>query len=107
MRVDIARGALAVARGLLYGRVQRCAWIRLCLSREERMEAAVRAAKGGMRVLIVCPTGTLVHSYKSLLPHGDGIENVSMDTIHGVLKYKRLGSDQTANWATSVIKRYP
>ena len=63
------------------------------------MEAAVRAAKVGMKVLIVCPTGTLVHSYKSLLPRVDGIENVSVDTIHGVLNYKRPGADQKVAWA--------
>ena len=57
------------------------------------------ATQEGMKVLIVCPTGTLVHAYKSLLPHVDGIENVSVDTIHGVLKYKRPGADQKIAWA--------
>ena len=62
------------------------------------MEAAVRAAKAGTKVLIICPTGTLVHAYKSQLPQVDGIENVSVDTIHGVLKYKRPGADQKVAW---------
>ena len=48
------------------------------------LEVAVRSAKGGIRVLIVCPTGQLVHSFKSQLPEVDGIENVQVDTIHGV-----------------------
>ena len=63
------------------------------------IEAAVQAAKAGMKVTIICPTGTLVHAYKSLLPHCDGIENVSVDTIHGVLKYKRPGADEKVVWA--------
>ena len=50
------------------------------------LELAVRAAKGGTRVLIVCPTGQLVHSFKSQLPEVDGIEHVQVDTIHGVLR---------------------
>ena len=53
------------------------------------LEIAVRCAKGALRVLIVCPTGQLVHSFKSQLPEVDGIENVQVDTIHGVLGYKR------------------
>ena len=52
------------------------------------------ATRWGMKV-----PGTLVHAYKSLLPHVDGIENVSVDTIHGVLKYKRPGADQKVAWA--------
>ena len=35
------------------------------------LEAALRAAKEGMQVLIVCPTGNLVHSFKSMLPEQD------------------------------------
>ena len=53
------------------------------------LELAVRAAKAGNRVLIVCPTGQLVHSFKCQLPEVDGIENVQVDTIHGILRYKR------------------
>ena len=57
------------------------------------LEVAVRAARGGIRVLIVCPTGQLVHSFKSQVPELDGVENIQIDTIHGVLRYKRPGAN--------------
>ena len=70
------------------------------------LELAVRAAKGGNRVLIVCPTGQLVHSFKCQLPEVDGIENVQVDTIHGVLRYKRKGADGKVTWAPpSALRR--
>ena len=70
------------------------------------LEVAVRSAKGGIRVLIVCPTGQLVHSFKSQLPEVDGIENVQVDTIHGVLRYKRRGADGKVQWAPpSALRR--
>ena len=43
-------------------------------------EGAIRAAKKGFSVLIVCPTCQLVHSFKSQLPEVDGIENIRVDT---------------------------
>ena len=52
-----------------------------------------------INVLIVCPTGYLVHKYKALLPEMDGIENIRVDTIQGVLKYKRKGADGKVRWA--------
>ena len=63
------------------------------------LEAAIQAAKETLRVLIVCPTGNLVHSSKAQLPDVDGIENISIDTIHGVLNYKRPGQDGKVRWA--------
>jgi hypothetical protein len=39
-----------------------------------------------------------VHKYKSLLPEIDGVENIRVDTIQGVLKYKRKGSDGKVRW---------
>ena len=57
------------------------------------LEGAVRCADKGLRVLIVCPTGTNVYGFKSALPDCPGAENISVDTIHGVLKYKRPGKD--------------
>ena len=70
------------------------------------LELAVRAAKGGNRVLIVCPTGQLVHSFKCQLPEVDGIENVQVDTIHGILRYKRKGADGKVTWAPpSALRR--
>ena len=38
-------------------------------------------------------------SFKAQLPECDGIENVQIDTIHGVLKYKRPGADGKVSWA--------
>jgi len=58
------------------------------------LEAAIRAARNGMRVLIVCPTGQLVHAFKSKLPEFDGVERIQVDTMHGVLKYKRPTDDK-------------
>ena len=57
------------------------------------LECALIAVRAGQRVLIVCPTGALVYSFKSLLPDVEGIENIQVDTIHGLLKYKRPGED--------------
>ena len=70
------------------------------------LEAAVRAAQSGQVVLIVCPTGLLVHFFKSQLPEVDGIENVRVDTLQGVLQYKRPGKDQKVRWAPpSALRR--
>ena len=70
------------------------------------LEVAIRCVKGGLRVLIVCPTGQLVHSFKSQLPDVEGIENVQVDTIHGVLGYKRKGADEKVQWAPpSALRR--
>ena len=43
------------------------------------VHAATRAAERGDYVLILCPTGTLVHSYRDLLPHS---ERIILETIH-------------------------
>ena len=70
------------------------------------LEAAIRLAKKGLRVLIVCPTGLLVHMYKASLPEIDGVENIGVDTIQGVLKYKRPGPDGKIQWAPpSALRR--
>lgn len=67
-------------------------------------EAAVRTATSGMNVLIVCPTGQLVHSYKQQLPDvADG--GISVDTIHGVLRYKRKGADSQVSWTPPTLLR--
>ena len=57
------------------------------------------AAKAGVVVSSVCPTGTLVHPFEAKLPEIDGIENIQIDTIHGLLKYKRPGADQKVEWS--------
>ena len=41
-------------------------------------ETAQRAATAGLRVLILGPTGTLVHTYKTKVQH----DNISVETIH-------------------------
>jgi len=62
------------------------------------LEAALRACARAVVVLIICPTGFLVHKYKALLPEMDGVENIRVDTIQGVLKYKRPGADGQVRW---------
>lgn len=70
------------------------------------LDAAVYAARSGLVSLIVCPTGLLVHFFKAQLPEVDGIENVRVDTLQGVLQYKRPGKDQTIRWARpSALRR--
>ena len=70
------------------------------------LEAAIRAARNGMRVLIVCPTGQLVHAFKSKLPEFDGVERIQVDTMHGVLKYKRPTDDKKVQHAgPSALRR--
>ena len=69
------------------------------------LEAAIRAC-ASIQVLIVCPTGVLVHSFKARLPEVEGIENISCDTIHGVLNYKRPGADSKVQWTPpSALRR--
>ncbi len=51
-----------------------------------------------MEVLIICPTGYLVRQYKSRLPDREGVEHIRVDTIHGVLNYKRKGADSKVVW---------
>ena len=69
------------------------------------LELAIWACRT-MAVLIICPTGFLVHQYKSRLPDIDGVENISIDTIQGVLKYKRSGRDSKVVWSPpSALRR--
>ena len=63
------------------------------------LEIAIRCARSGLNVLIVCPTGTNVYVFKSQLPEFDGVEKIAVDTIQGVLKYKRPGADSKVTWA--------
>lgn len=70
------------------------------------LECAVRACQD-VKVLIVCPTGVLVHSFKSKLPDVEGVERISVDTIHGVLNYKRPGPDSKVTWSPpSALRQY-
>ena len=70
------------------------------------IEAAVRAAKDGLTVLIVCPTGALVCSLKEMLPEFDGVERIHVDTIHAVLKYKRDRDKKVAFVPPSGFRKY-
>ena len=70
------------------------------------IEAAIRSAQKGLTVLIVCPTGALVTGIKLLLPQFDGVDRIHVDTIHGVLKYKRT-KDNNVQWAPpSAFRQY-
>ena len=69
------------------------------------LELAVWACKS-MQVAIICPTGYLVHQYKSKLPDIDGAENIRVDTMQGILGYKRTGADSKVTWAPpSALRR--
>lgn len=57
------------------------------------LECALIGVRGGHRVLIVCPTGALVYAFKSMTPEEEGVDNIQVDTIQGLLKYKRPGPD--------------
>ena len=43
------------------------------------VHAAVRAAEDGCKVLVLCPTGALVHSYRDRLPDS---ANIQIETLH-------------------------
>ena len=62
------------------------------------LETAIEACTQ-VGVLIICPTGIQVFNFKSRLPDIPGIENIRIDTIQGVLNYKRPGADSTVKWS--------
>ena len=68
------------------------------------LEAGIQACPH-IKVLIICPTGVLVHSFKSRLPDIDGIQNIAIDTIQGVLNYKRPGADSSVTWSPPTALR--
>ena len=54
----------------------------------------------------MCPTGALVYSFQSRLPDTEGVENIRVDTIHGVLAYKCPGADGRVQFAPpSALRR--
>ena len=70
------------------------------------LECAIRACRH-IKVRIICPTGVLVHAFKSRLPDIEGIEKISIDTIQGVLNYKRPGADSKVSWSPpSALRQY-
>ena len=50
------------------------------------IQCAVDAARNGARVLIACPIGALVATYRQRLPPG---EQIVVETIHSVFKITR------------------
>ena len=70
------------------------------------LEAAIRCAKNGMTVLIVCPTGALVTALKLLLPDFDGVDRIHVDTVHSVLKYRRGRDKGVAFVPPSGFRKY-
>ena len=69
------------------------------------LELAIWACQS-MEVLIIAPTGFLVHQYKSKFPDREGIDKIRVDTIQGVLNYKRTGADSQVTWAPpSALRR--
>jgi hypothetical protein len=59
---------------------------------EAIIHAAYRAAEVGARVLICCPTGALVHSYKERLPPTD---QIIVETLHSGFAIARKADAQT------------
>ena len=53
---------------------------------EVLVHAAVRAAEEGHRVMVLCPTGTLVDAYRDRLPD---TEYISIETLHSGMKIHR------------------
>ena len=68
-------------------------------------EMALRACKKGIRVVIVCPTGQLVYSFKSSLPDVEGIELISVDTMAGLLCYQRPRDGKVRWCAPSALRK--
>ena len=61
---------------------------------EVLVHAAVAVASKGCEVLILCPTGALVHSYRDRLPE---TEHIVVETIHSGFKIFRI---MTNWWST-------
>jgi len=59
---------------------------------EAIIHAAYRAAETGCRVLILCPTGALVHAYKERLPPTD---QIVVETLHSGFAISRKADKDT------------
>ena len=67
------------------------------------IHACYRAALAGCHVLIMCPTGTLVHSYRDRVPdHPD----IVIETIHSALVIKRQYDSAVQYAPPSRLRRY-
>ena len=65
---------------------------------------AVEAANDGYNVLVVCPTGTLVHSYRDRLPQCNGIV---VETVHsGFAIYRGADRDACQYSPPTRLRRY-
>ncbi len=62
-------------------------------------------ARRGLHVLIICPTGQLVHVLNASLPDLEGLDSIRIDTMAGVLKYQRPGADQKVRWTPPTALR--
>ena len=70
---------------------------------EVLVHAAIDAANNGAKVLMMCPTGTLVHAYRERLP---AHENITIETIHSAMVIVRE-NDQVVMYAPpSRLKGY-
>ena len=67
-----------------------------CGKSEVIIHAAVRAALDGYRVLILVPTGTLVHSYRDRLPTH---EFITVETIHSGMQIHRETDREKVQYA--------
>ena len=67
------------------------------------VHAACAAAKSGACVLVLCSTGTLVHSYRDRLPD---VDNIVVETIHSGFAIQRQ-YDKLVDYAPpSRLRRY-
>ena len=67
------------------------------------VHAACAAAKSGACVLVLCPTGTLVHSYRDRLPD---VDNIVVETIQSGFAIQRQ-YDKLVDYAPpSRLRRY-
>ena len=70
------------------------------------IEAAIRCAKAGSTVCIICPTGALVNALKMLLPDFQGVDRIHIDTLHGTLKYRRAKEGEVSWSPPSAFRKY-
>ena len=74
----------------------------------QRKESGITGNGGALREEgpCVCPTGTNVYGFRSQIPEFPGADLIGVDTIQGVLKYKRPGQDSQVSWAPpSALRR--
>ena len=70
---------------------------------EVLVHAAIRAANNGIRVLILCPTGTLVHAYRDRIPSHPLI---TIDTLHSALVIIREADEVVMYAPPSKLRHY-